>query len=162
MLCLHQLERSSSVPGSDLPPVPAEASPGSVLTILPLQPTPCPRSVAATAKADPTFGELFQFDIPVLMWDQHFNPETWDRLKARRVPYGWQGLSQAGMGHGGLKGTLTEGARDGETPQRSWGSRSVPTPREQRGGGDSFANATLQHLVTFSPNKSSSVCMMMN
>lgn len=62
------------------------------------QPTPCPRSVAATAKADPTFGELFQFDIPVLMWDQHFNPETWDRLKARRVPYGWQGLSQAAVG----------------------------------------------------------------
>ncbi|POI19924.1 hypothetical protein CIB84_016329, partial [Bambusicola thoracicus] len=62
------------------------------------QPTPCPRSVAATAKADPTFGELFRFDIPVLMWDQHFNPETWDRLKARRVPYGWQGLSQAAVG----------------------------------------------------------------
>ncbi|XP_052544089.1 alpha-N-acetylgalactosaminide alpha-2,6-sialyltransferase 2 isoform X1 [Tympanuchus pallidicinctus] len=62
------------------------------------QPTLCPRSVVAMAKADPTFKELFQFDIPVLMWDQHFNPETWDRLKARRVPYGWQGLSQAAVG----------------------------------------------------------------
>ncbi|OXB81157.1 UNVERIFIED_CONTAM: hypothetical protein H355_005087 [Colinus virginianus] len=62
------------------------------------QPTPCPRSVVATAKADPRFGELFQFDVPVLMWNQHFNPETWDRLKARRVPYGWQGLSQAAVG----------------------------------------------------------------
>lgn len=132
-----------------------------MLTLLPLQPTLCPRSVVATVKADPTFKELFQFDIPVLMWDQHFNTETWDRLKARRVPYGWQGLSQAGMEPGGLKGTLTERVRNGETPQRSWGSQSVPTPRE-RGGGDSSANATLQHLVTFSPNKSSSVCMMMN
>ncbi|XP_065591298.1 alpha-N-acetylgalactosaminide alpha-2,6-sialyltransferase 2 isoform X2 [Cyrtonyx montezumae] len=62
------------------------------------QPTSCPRSVVATAKADPRFGELFQFDVPVLMWNRHFNPETWDRLKARRVPYGWQGLSQAAVG----------------------------------------------------------------
>ncbi|XP_025946256.1 alpha-N-acetylgalactosaminide alpha-2,6-sialyltransferase 2 [Apteryx rowi] len=62
------------------------------------QPSTCLHSVTARAKADPKFGELFRFDIPVLMWDQHFSPETWDRLKARHVPYGWQGLSHAAIG----------------------------------------------------------------
>ncbi|NXE16010.1 SIA7B sialyltransferase, partial [Lophotis ruficrista] len=64
----------------------------------PRQPSTCPRSVAARAKADPKFGEIFRFDTPVLMWDQHFTPETWDRLKRRHVPYGWQGLSHAVVG----------------------------------------------------------------
>nr|XP_009940142.1 PREDICTED: alpha-N-acetylgalactosaminide alpha-2,6-sialyltransferase 2 [Opisthocomus hoazin] len=62
------------------------------------QPSPCLRSVTARAKADPRFGEIFRFDTPVLMWDQHFTPQTWDRLKTRHVPYGWQGLSHAGRG----------------------------------------------------------------
>uniref|UniRef100_A0A8B9S9G3 alpha-N-acetylgalactosaminide alpha-2,6-sialyltransferase n=1 Tax=Apteryx owenii TaxID=8824 RepID=A0A8B9S9G3_APTOW len=61
-------------------------------------PSACLHSVTARAKADPKFGQLFRFDIPVLMWDQHFSPETWDRLKARHVPYGWQGLSHAAIG----------------------------------------------------------------
>ncbi|KFP39285.1 Alpha-N-acetylgalactosaminide alpha-2,6-sialyltransferase 2, partial [Chlamydotis macqueenii] len=59
----------------------------------PYQPSTCLHSVVARAKADPKFGEIFRFDAPVLMWDQHFTPETWDRLKRRHVPYGWQGLS---------------------------------------------------------------------
>ncbi|XP_075297008.1 alpha-N-acetylgalactosaminide alpha-2,6-sialyltransferase 2 isoform X2 [Opisthocomus hoazin] len=62
------------------------------------QPSPCLRSVTARAKADPRFGEIFRFDTPVLMWDQHFTPQTWDRLKTRHVPYGWQGLSHAVVG----------------------------------------------------------------
>ncbi|NXE28676.1 SIA7B sialyltransferase, partial [Ardeotis kori] len=62
------------------------------------QPSTCLRSVAARAKADPKFGDIFRFDTPVLMWDQHFTPETWDRLKRRHVPYGWQGLSHAVVG----------------------------------------------------------------
>ncbi|XP_068269529.1 alpha-N-acetylgalactosaminide alpha-2,6-sialyltransferase 2 isoform X2 [Nyctibius grandis] len=62
------------------------------------QPSMCPHSVMARAKADPKFGEIFRFDTPVLMWDQHFTPETWDRLKTRHVPYGWQGLSHAVVG----------------------------------------------------------------
>ncbi|XP_040979391.1 alpha-N-acetylgalactosaminide alpha-2,6-sialyltransferase 2 isoform X2 [Aquila chrysaetos chrysaetos] len=62
------------------------------------QPNTCVRSVMARAKADPKFGEMFRFDTPVLMWDQHFTPETWDRLKARHVPYGWLGLSHAVVG----------------------------------------------------------------
>uniref|UniRef100_A0A8C3JWM6 alpha-N-acetylgalactosaminide alpha-2,6-sialyltransferase n=1 Tax=Calidris pygmaea TaxID=425635 RepID=A0A8C3JWM6_9CHAR len=65
---------------------------------LPSQPSRCPLSVVARAKADPTFGEIFRFDTPVLMWDQHFTPETWDRLKTRHVPYGWQGLSHTVVG----------------------------------------------------------------
>ncbi|KAF4797327.1 hypothetical protein TURU_073434 [Turdus rufiventris] len=62
------------------------------------QPSPCPRSVMARAKADPKFREIFLFNTPVLMWDQHFTPETWNRLKTRHVPYGWQGLSHAVVG----------------------------------------------------------------
>uniref|UniRef100_A0A8C3BZ83 alpha-N-acetylgalactosaminide alpha-2,6-sialyltransferase n=1 Tax=Cairina moschata TaxID=8855 RepID=A0A8C3BZ83_CAIMO len=61
------------------------------------QPSPCPRSVVEAAKAHPAFGELFQFATPVLMWDQHFSPDTWNRLKERHVPYGWQGLSHAAV-----------------------------------------------------------------
>ncbi|KFV65411.1 Alpha-N-acetylgalactosaminide alpha-2,6-sialyltransferase 2, partial [Dryobates pubescens] len=59
------------------------------------QSSTCLSSVMARAKADPKFGDIFRFDTPVLMWDQHFTPETWDRLKTRHVPYGWQGLSHA-------------------------------------------------------------------
>ncbi|NXF85088.1 SIA7B sialyltransferase, partial [Eubucco bourcierii] len=62
------------------------------------QPSTCPSSVMSRAKADPKFGDIFLFDTPVLMWNQHFTPETWDRLKARHVPYGWQGLSHAVVG----------------------------------------------------------------
>ncbi|NXI49793.1 SIA7B sialyltransferase, partial [Chloroceryle aenea] len=62
------------------------------------QPSTCLHSVMARAKADPKFGEIFHFDTPMLMWDQHFTPETWDRLKTRHVPYGWQGLSHAVVG----------------------------------------------------------------
>ncbi|XP_023794310.1 alpha-N-acetylgalactosaminide alpha-2,6-sialyltransferase 2 isoform X2 [Cyanistes caeruleus] len=62
------------------------------------QPSPCLHSVMARAKADPKFREIFRFNTPVLMWDQHFTLETWNRLKARHVPYGWQGLSVAVVG----------------------------------------------------------------
>uniref|UniRef100_A0A8D2LP12 alpha-N-acetylgalactosaminide alpha-2,6-sialyltransferase n=1 Tax=Varanus komodoensis TaxID=61221 RepID=A0A8D2LP12_VARKO len=47
--------------------------------------------------SNPVFGKRFDFDIPVLMWKQHFNPETWDRLKERNVPYGWRGLPYAAI-----------------------------------------------------------------
>ncbi|NXA04435.1 SIA7B sialyltransferase, partial [Sapayoa aenigma] len=62
------------------------------------QPSICLYSVMDRAKADPKFGEIFRFDTPVLMWDQHFTLETWNRLKTRHVPYGWQGLSLAVVG----------------------------------------------------------------
>ncbi|RLV99300.1 hypothetical protein DV515_00009991 [Chloebia gouldiae] len=62
------------------------------------QPSPCLQSVMARAKADPKFREIFRFNTPVLMWDQHFTLETWNRLKTRHVPYGWQGLSLAVVG----------------------------------------------------------------
>ncbi|XP_041342491.1 alpha-N-acetylgalactosaminide alpha-2,6-sialyltransferase 2 isoform X3 [Pyrgilauda ruficollis] len=62
------------------------------------QPSSCPHSVMARANADPKFREIFRFNTPVLMWDQHFTLETWDRLKTRHVPYGWQGLSLAVVG----------------------------------------------------------------
>lgn len=115
------------------------------------QPSPCPRSVVEAAKAHPTFGELFQFATPVLMWDQHFSPETWNRLKERHVPYGWQGLSHAGtaptgpgwwhLGYGVARGDW--GPQ--ENGDRGLWSLPTPPPREQ-GGGDGFANATCSIL----------------
>lgn len=60
----------------------------------------------ARAKADPKFREIFRFNTPVLMWDQHFTLETWNRLKTRHVPYGWQGLSLAGTEPAGMWGSL--------------------------------------------------------
>ncbi|XP_061472308.1 alpha-N-acetylgalactosaminide alpha-2,6-sialyltransferase 2 isoform X2 [Rhineura floridana] len=57
----------------------------------------CPRSLKSKIKMDPTFGKQFDFEIPVLMGEQHFTPETWDRLKERNVPYGWRGLSYAAI-----------------------------------------------------------------
>uniref|UniRef100_A0A8C8SW35 alpha-N-acetylgalactosaminide alpha-2,6-sialyltransferase n=1 Tax=Pelusios castaneus TaxID=367368 RepID=A0A8C8SW35_9SAUR len=56
------------------------------------QPRLCSQSLTLKVKADPRFGQLFRFHIPVLMWGQHFTPETWDRLKERSAPYGWHGL----------------------------------------------------------------------
>ncbi|KAH0629531.1 hypothetical protein JD844_011654 [Phrynosoma platyrhinos] len=55
----------------------------------------CPWSLKSKVKSDPTFGKQFDFDGPVLMWSHHFTPETWNRLKERRVPYGWHGLPYA-------------------------------------------------------------------
>lgn len=89
----------------------------------PLQPSTCPSSVMARAKADPKFGDIFLFDTPVLMWDQHFTPETWDRLKTRHVPYGWQGLSHTGMDLTGM-GVAAGGAMGGSrAAQGAWGAQ---------------------------------------
>ncbi|XP_077183799.1 alpha-N-acetylgalactosaminide alpha-2,6-sialyltransferase 2 [Paroedura picta] len=53
----------------------------------------CHWSLKSKVKMDLTFGKQFDFDIPVLLWEQHFTPDTWGRLKERSVPYGWHGLS---------------------------------------------------------------------
>ncbi|KAG8128997.1 hypothetical protein E2320_015746 [Naja naja] len=50
----------------------------------------CLSSVKSRVKHNPTFEKQFDFDIPVFMWEQHFTPETWGRLKDRSVPYGWR------------------------------------------------------------------------
>ncbi|XP_007430397.1 alpha-N-acetylgalactosaminide alpha-2,6-sialyltransferase 2 isoform X1 [Python bivittatus] len=50
----------------------------------------CPWSLKSKVKHNPTFEKQFDFDIPVFMWEQHFTPETWGRLKDRSVPYGWR------------------------------------------------------------------------
>lgn len=101
------------------------------------QPSPCPRSVVEAARAHPAFGELFQFATPVLMWDQHFNPETWNRLKERHVPYGWQGLSHAGMAPSGL----------GVVAARAWGgSRGLGTTGDPRGMGTGDLGPFPLHL----------------
>uniref|UniRef100_A0A8D0EE89 alpha-N-acetylgalactosaminide alpha-2,6-sialyltransferase n=1 Tax=Salvator merianae TaxID=96440 RepID=A0A8D0EE89_SALMN len=55
----------------------------------------CPRSLKFKVKMDATFGKQFDFGVPLLMWQKHFTPETWDALQKRNVPYGWRGLSYA-------------------------------------------------------------------
>lgn len=114
--------RSISVPGFVLSSVPAEGQGigGKVDPVWRLnqgppllQPSTCPHLVTERAKADAKFGEIFRFDTPVLMWDQHFTPETWDRLKTRHVPYGWQGLPHAGTDPAGV-GVAADGARVGD------------------------------------------------
>ncbi|XP_019358546.1 PREDICTED: LOW QUALITY PROTEIN: alpha-N-acetylgalactosaminide alpha-2,6-sialyltransferase 2 [Gavialis gangeticus] len=57
------------------------------------QPSSCLQSLTSKVKADSKFGKLFDFRMPVLMWDRHLTSETWNKLKERGVPYGWQGLS---------------------------------------------------------------------
>lgn len=131
------------------------------------QPSPCPRSVVEAAKAHPAFGELFQFATPVLMWDQHFSPDTWNRLKERHVPYGWQGLSHAGTAPSGL-GVVAAAARGGSrglgTPGEWEPGNLVPSHSTSPGAGwrARLCKCHSQHLVTFSPDKSSSVCMIIN
>lgn len=88
----------------------------------------CLHSVMARAKADPKFGEVFRFDVPVLMWDQHFTPETWERLKTRHVPYGWQGLSHTGTNPAGM-GVAANGAKQGDKRVRG-GSRGPGSTAE--------------------------------
>uniref|UniRef100_A0A452HHJ2 alpha-N-acetylgalactosaminide alpha-2,6-sialyltransferase n=1 Tax=Gopherus agassizii TaxID=38772 RepID=A0A452HHJ2_9SAUR len=61
------------------------------------QASSCPQSLMSIVKADPRFGKLFRFHVPVLMWARHFTKETRDRLKERSVPYGWQGLSDTAI-----------------------------------------------------------------
>lgn len=131
------------------------------------QPSPCPRSVVEAAKAHPAFGELFQFATPVLMWDQHFSPDTWNRLKERHVPYGWQGLSHAGTAPSGL-GVVAAAARGGSrglgTPGEWEPGNLVPSHSTSPGAGwrARLCKCHSQHLVTFCPDKSSSVCMIIN
>lgn len=140
----------------------------------------------ARAKADPKFGEIFLFDTPVLMWDQHFSPETWDRLKTRHVPYGWQGLSHAGTDPAGM-GVAADGARGvvgacgaargargaRQKGLKTWGRQRSPAEEpgtlisshsasQGVGRRGRLCKCRLLHLVTFSPNKSSSVCMIIN
>ncbi|XP_066473964.1 alpha-N-acetylgalactosaminide alpha-2,6-sialyltransferase 2 isoform X2 [Tiliqua scincoides] len=52
----------------------------------------CPWSLKSKVKIEPTFGQQFNFDIPVLIWERHFTPDSWDRLKQRNAPNGWHGL----------------------------------------------------------------------
>lgn len=131
-----------------------EADPGWSLTQgpAPSQASACVHSVMSRAKADPKFGEIFRFESPVLMWDQHFTPDTWDRLRTRHVPYGWQGLSHTGtaparmgwqqMGLGVMGGCgVVKGAQGaqqkGEEPCRDLDLFPLLLP----GAGRGFANA---------------------
>ncbi|XP_029453357.1 alpha-N-acetylgalactosaminide alpha-2,6-sialyltransferase 2, partial [Rhinatrema bivittatum] len=54
--------------------------------------SPCLGSLKSKVKADVLYGKLFSFSVPVLMWDRHFTPATWDSLRERKTPYGWHGL----------------------------------------------------------------------
>ncbi|KAM3921351.1 alpha-N-acetylgalactosaminide alpha-2,6-sialyltransferase 2 isoform 2-T2 [Leptodactylus fuscus] len=52
----------------------------------------CPTSLRFRVQKDSYFGKLFDFDVPVLMWDSHLTEDTKNNLTQRPVPYGWQDL----------------------------------------------------------------------
>nr|XP_006136549.1 alpha-N-acetylgalactosaminide alpha-2,6-sialyltransferase 2 [Pelodiscus sinensis] len=86
----HDLNRESSMNSGKPSKYSSESSKAEPIK---KQASRCPQSLMSKVKADPRFGKLFRFRIPVLMWERHFTPETWHRLKERSVPYGWQSLS---------------------------------------------------------------------
>nr|DBA27840.1 TPA: hypothetical protein GDO54_008293 [Pyxicephalus adspersus] len=53
-------------------------------------PSACPRSIRARVQNDTYFNKLFNFDIPVLMWDRHLTEENKKILSQRLLPYGWK------------------------------------------------------------------------
>ncbi|XP_056405828.1 alpha-N-acetylgalactosaminide alpha-2,6-sialyltransferase 2 [Hyla sarda] len=60
-----------------------------------VKPTPkpvCPTSLRFRVQNDLYFKKLFDFDVPVLMWDVHLTEDTKKNLSQRPVPYGWKDL----------------------------------------------------------------------
>uniref|UniRef100_A0A8C5MNR3 alpha-N-acetylgalactosaminide alpha-2,6-sialyltransferase n=1 Tax=Leptobrachium leishanense TaxID=445787 RepID=A0A8C5MNR3_9ANUR len=56
------------------------------------EPLACPSSLQLRAKEDSLYKTLFNFDIPLLMWDSHMTESNWRVLSKRPVPYGWKDL----------------------------------------------------------------------
>nr|XP_033818071.1 alpha-N-acetylgalactosaminide alpha-2,6-sialyltransferase 2-like [Geotrypetes seraphini] len=78
---------ASAPPGSPRQTGPAKFPPGQEKSG-----SSCQGFLKSKVKADLLFGKLFSFDVPVLMWDEHFTPMTWSSLRDRNVPYGWHSL----------------------------------------------------------------------
>ncbi|XP_069807649.1 alpha-N-acetylgalactosaminide alpha-2,6-sialyltransferase 2 [Dendropsophus ebraccatus] len=52
----------------------------------------CPTSLRIRVQNDLYFKKLFNFEVPVLMWDSHLTEDTRKNLSQRPVPYGWKDL----------------------------------------------------------------------
>ncbi|XP_077107949.1 alpha-N-acetylgalactosaminide alpha-2,6-sialyltransferase 2 [Ranitomeya variabilis] len=52
----------------------------------------CPTSLRYRVQNDSYFKNLFNFDIPVLMWDSHFTEGAKENMSMRPPPYGWRNL----------------------------------------------------------------------
>ncbi|CAJ0916727.1 unnamed protein product [Ranitomeya imitator] len=52
----------------------------------------CPTSLRYRVQNDSYFKNLFNFDIPVLMWDSHFTEGAKENMSMRPPPYGWKNL----------------------------------------------------------------------
>lgn len=52
----------------------------------------CPTSLRFRVQNDVYFRNLFNFDVPVLMWNRHITEDTRKTLIQRPVPYGWKDL----------------------------------------------------------------------
>ena len=46
---------------------------------------------------DPVFGKKFVPDMPVLMWDEHFNANEYRRLTRFKGIYGWRDVEHTGQ-----------------------------------------------------------------
>ncbi|XP_073540062.1 alpha-N-acetylgalactosaminide alpha-2,6-sialyltransferase 2 [Phyllobates terribilis] len=52
----------------------------------------CPTSIRYRVQNDSYFKNLFNFDIPVLMWDSHFTEGAKENMSQGLPPYGWKNL----------------------------------------------------------------------
>ncbi|XP_018094029.1 alpha-N-acetylgalactosaminide alpha-2,6-sialyltransferase 2 isoform X2 [Xenopus laevis] len=57
-------------------------------------PDTCPTSLQLRVKNDSYFNTLFNFEVPLLLWNSHMTERNWDILGKRPVPYGWKDLPQ--------------------------------------------------------------------
>ncbi|XP_018090864.1 alpha-N-acetylgalactosaminide alpha-2,6-sialyltransferase 2 isoform X2 [Xenopus laevis] len=55
-------------------------------------PLTCPTSLQLRVKNDSYFKTLFNFEVPLLLWNSHLTESNWQTLSKRPVPYGWKDL----------------------------------------------------------------------
>ncbi|KAE8577022.1 hypothetical protein XENTR_v10004403 [Xenopus tropicalis] len=55
-------------------------------------PGTCPTSLQLRVKNDSYFKTIFNFEVPLLLWNSHLTENNWDTLSKRPVPYGWKDL----------------------------------------------------------------------
>ncbi|CAJ0940382.1 unnamed protein product [Ranitomeya imitator] len=81
---------------------------------------PVPTSLRYRVQNDSYFKNLFNFDIPVLMWDSHFTEGAKENMSMRPPPYGWKNLpTEEAL----FKGLYSEGGTpvlDGVPEQDLW------------------------------------------
>ncbi|KAM4691192.1 alpha-N-acetylgalactosaminide alpha-2,6-sialyltransferase 2 [Rhinophrynus dorsalis] len=54
----------------------------------------CPTSIRLRVQNDTYFRELFDFEVPLLLWDSHMTEENWRTLSQRAPTYGWKDIER--------------------------------------------------------------------